>query len=268
VVWNNEYFQLKKRALIVNSRKYKSFLVYLALAVFAVPAHAISWQSVLSFIQTMQSEMSAWAVTTKQTSVAAHQVSQANLNTQKALATAIGAISMSERVSDAVMSVDGQWGQPVTIKCTAQKAAAMQVEAWSQVGLDRSKLMGTFASTRVASKSHADRERLALRKDSYCTVGEARSGMCELKANGMQGWDSNYGGPFGERTLAAEGELAGYAYAAMVADVRAAGALDCKSKACEAAASQQLALAAVGTMAADAFVGQVLERRVPVLTGK
>ena len=84
----------------------------------------------------------------------------------------------------------------------------------------------------------------------------------------MQGWDSNYGGAFGERTLAAEGELAGYAYAAMVADTRAPAALDCKSSACAAAASEQLALSAAGTMVADAFLGQVLERRVPVITGQ
>ena len=238
-----------------------------ALLLASPSAQAFSWQSVLQFIQTMQSELSAWAVTTKQTSVSANQQAQSIQTSQQQLATAMGAISMSERVGNAIMSVDANFGQPVTIKCTAQKAASMQVEAWSQVSFDRSKLMGTFASTRVADKSRAERERIALRKDSYCTIGEAKSGMCELKANGMQGWDSNYGGAFGERTLPAEGELAGYAYAAMVADVRAPAALDCKSKACAAAASQQLALAAVGTMAADAFVGQVLERRVPMLTG-
>jgi hypothetical protein len=257
-----------KGAAMMKSRGYKQVLVAATLLGCVVPASAFSWASVLSFVQTMQSELSAWSVTTKQTSVAANQEAQASHTTQKVLATAIGAIAMSERVRDAVMSVDGQWGQPVTIKCTAQKGAAMQVEAWSQVDLDRAKLMGTFSSTRVASRGHAERERMALRKDSYCTVGEARSGMCELKANGMQGWDSNYGGAFGERTLAAEGELAGYAYAAMVSDVRAPAALDCTSKACGSAASEQLALSAVGTMVADSFVGQVLERRVPVLTGK
>lgn len=239
-----------------------------ALVAFSPSAHALTWASVLEFIASMQQELSAWSIATKQTAVAANQVAQSLQTSQQELATAMGAIAMSERVTNAVMSVDGNWGQPVTIKCTAQKAAAMQVEAWSQVSLDRSKLMGTFASNRVADKSHAERERIALRKDSYCTVGEAKSGMCQLKANGMQGWDANYGGAFGERTLPAEGELAGYAYAAMVADVRAPAVLDCKSKACAAAASEQLALAAVGTMAADAFVGQVLERRVPMLTGQ
>lgn len=231
-------------------------------------AYALSWQSVVQLYQTMQSEVSAWAVTTKQTAVSANQAAHSSQVAQQQLATAIGAISMSDRVRSAVMSVDGQWGQPVSIKCTAQKAAAMQVEAWSQVAMDRSKLLGTFATTRVLTKAQGERERLTLRRESFCTVGEAKAGFCALKANGMQGWDSNYGGAFGERTLPAEGELAGLAYAAMVADVRASAAVDCRSKACAAAASLELAHAAVGTMVADSFVGQVLERRVPMLTGK
>jgi hypothetical protein len=238
-----------------------------ALAMVGQPAHA-QFASIAQFLQTMQSEMSAWAVNTKQTAVAANQEAQSSQTSAQQLATAIGAIDMASRVGNAALSFDGTLGQPVTIKCVAQKNAAMQVEAWSQVALDRSKLMATFASTRVASKAQAERERVGLRKDSYCTVGDAKSGFCKLKANGMQGWDANYGGAFGERTLPAEGELAGYAFAAMVADTRAPVAMDCKSKSCAAAASQQLALASAGSMVADAFVGQVLERRVPMLTGK
>lgn len=231
-------------------------------------AQALSWQSIVSWVTTMQSEMLAWNITVKQTAVAAEQQSTANQRAQQQLATAMGTIGMSARMIDSVIAFDSSLGQPVTLKCEAQKNALVQAVAQEQIGLDRTKLMGTFASTRVASASEGERERITLHRDNYCTIGEARSGMCELKANGMQGWDTNYAGAFGEQTLAAEGELAGYAYAAMVADSRAPAALDCKSTACAAAASEQLALAATGTMVADAFLGQVMERRVPVLTGK
>lgn len=231
-------------------------------------ASALAWESVLEWLETQQNEMSAWAVTTKQTAVSANQMGQSQQISQQQLATAIGALSMSNRVSQAVLSFDGTLGQPVTIKCEAQKDATLQVQAWQQVGLDRAHLMNTFASTRVANEASVGRERMALHKDSYCTIGEAKVGMCELQANGMQGWDSNYGGAFAETTLAAEGELAGYAYAAMLADTRAPAALDCTSAACAAAAGEQLAVAAVGTMVADALVGQVLERRVPMMTGQ
>lgn len=237
--------------------------------VFASPsANAFSFQSVVMWLKNMQSEVSAWAITTKQTALSANQSAASRHAANRELATAIGAISMSDRVAKAVTSVDGSLGQPVTIKCAAQKDATLQVEARQQISHDRMKLIGTFAATRVASTGAAEFERLSLHKDSYCTISEAKVGLCTLKANGMQGWDSNYAGAFGETTLAAEGELAGYAYAAMVADTRAPAALDCKSAACAAATSEQLALSAVGAMVADTFVGQVLERRVPVITGK
>lgn len=231
-------------------------------------AQAITWQSAVQWILSMQNELSGWAVTVKQTALAANQVGQSHLIAQQQLATAIGAIAMSDRVSKAVMAVDPNWGQPVTIKCEAQKDATSQVEARHQISLDRSKLMATFASTRVADQAHAERERMALHRDSYCTVSEAQVGLCQLTPNGMQGWDVNYAGAFAERTLPAEGELAGYAYAAMVADTRAPAVADCKSTACAAAAEQQLSRAAAGTLVADAIVGQVLERRVPMLTGQ
>jgi hypothetical protein len=239
----------------------------LVLMITAPVAQAITWQSALQWILSMQNELSGWAVTVKQTALAANQVGQSRLVSQQQLATAMGAIAMSERVSKAVMAVDPNWGQPVTVKCEAQKDATSQVEAWHQVSLDRSKLMATFASTRVADQAHAERERMALHRDSYCTISEAKVGMCQLRPNGMQGWDVNYAGAFVERTLPAEGELAGYAYAAMVTDTRAPAVADCKSASCATAAEQQLARAAAGTLVADAIVGQVLERRVPMLTG-
>lgn len=231
-------------------------------------AQAWTWQSIVTWYNTMVGEASAWNIYSQQVKLSSTIQATASQHAQQQLATAIGAISMAGRMVDTVASFDGTLGQPVTLKCEAQKNAMVQAVAWEQVTLDRAKLMGTFASTRVASTSEGERERITLHRDNYCTIAEARAGMCELKANGMQGWDSNYAGAFGEQTLAAEGELAGYAYAAMVADTRAPAALDCKSTACAAAASEQLALAATGTMVADAFLGQVMERRVPVLTGK
>lgn len=239
-----------------------------ALLLATPSAQALTWQSVITWIKNMHSEVSAWSVSVKQAALAADQQAKANQRAQQQLATAIGTISMSDRMTRAVGQFSGAMGQPQTVNCEAQHQASVQAAAWEQVSHDRSRLMGTFASGRVASTGSAERERAALHRDSYCTMGEARAGMCALKANGMQGWDSNYGGAFGERTLAAEGELAGYAYAAMVADTRAPAALDCKSSACAAAASEQLALSAAGTMVADAFLGQVLERRVPVITGQ
>lgn len=231
-------------------------------------AHALTWESVLTFIKTMGTESSAWAVTVKQTSIAANQQSQSEAMAKKQLATAIGAIRMSNRAVDAVTSVDSKLGQAVTGKCIAQRNGQLHVEAVSQKERDAGRLMASFSSGRVGSRAAANAEALSVHRETYCTISEAKQGMCALSANGMQGWDVNYAGAFGESTLAPEGELAGYAYIAMIADVRADAHGDCTTTACAAAQSQQLATAAMGAMVANSLIGQVTDRRVPMLTGK
>ena len=242
--------------------------VGLGLGVTALPAQALTWASVLTFISTMQTEMSAWAVTVKQTSLSANVISKMDNDAKKQLANAIGAIDMSDRVISAVSSFDAAVGQPVTLKCQAQQQGKLFVEAQSQRDKDAARLMASYASQRVGSRAVADQETLAMHRESYCTVSEAKQGMCTLNANGMQGWDVDYAGPFSEKTLAAEGETAAYAYAAMVTDQRAEAHIDCTTAACNAALANQLATSAMSAMAANSLVGQVTDRRVPMLTGQ
>lgn len=239
-----------------------------AVSVVSLPAQALSWASVATFISTMQSEASAWAVATKQTALSANVVSQIDNESKKQLANAIGAISLSDRVMTAVTSFDSALGQPVTIKCEAQQQGKLFVEAESQRDKDASKLMASYASLRVGSRAQADQSALAMHRDTYCTVSEAKQGICGLNPNGMQGWDIDYAGAFSEKTLAPEGEAAAYAYAAMITDTRAEAQIDCSSAACNAAQAQQLATSAMGAMAANSLIGQVTDRRVPMLTGQ
>lgn len=244
-----------------------------ALAVVAAifvsgPAHAQTWASVATFLRTMQDEASAWAITTKQTAVSAQQQNDSRVRSQSMLASAIGAIEMSNRVSQAILSVDPAVGQPSTLLCEAQTEGALRVEALGQRDRDAARLMQSFASSRVSTQAKADEAVVAQRKDTYCTVSEAKAGACKLVANGMQGWDSNYAGAFGQRTLSPEGELAGYAYVAMLTDTRASAAIDCTSAACQSAAASQMRVAAMSTMAANSLIGQVADRRIPVLTGQ
>lgn len=242
--------------------------VGLGLGITALPAQALSWASVLTFISTMQTEMSAWSVTVKQTALSANVVSQVDSDSKKQLANAVGAIDMSDRVMKSATSFDSAVGQPVTIKCTAQEQGKLFVEAVSQRDKDTARLMANYAAKRVSSRASADQETLAMHRDTYCTVSEARQGMCSLNANGMQGWDMDYAGPFSEKTLAPEGEVAAYAYTAMISDQRAEAHIDCTTVACNAAQSQQLAASAMAAMAANSLVGQATDRRVPMLTGQ
>lgn len=239
--------------------------LFMSIALVSLPTQAISWSSIVAFITTMQTEMSAWAINVKQTSLAAHQITSAEVYSKKQLATAIGAINMSDRVSKAVTSFDSELGQPMTIKCEAQKQGKLFVEAVAQRDRDSSKLMTSYSSQRVGSRAEADFEILNIHKNTYCSIAEAKQGICELTPNGMQAWDTDYSGAFTEATLSPEGELAGYAYTAMVTDLRAEAQADCSSASCSAAQSHQLAASAFTAMSANSLVGQVVHRRVPVL---
>jgi len=88
-------------------------IVGVALGVTVLPAQALSWASVVTFISTMQTEMSAWAITVKQTALSANVVSQMDSDSKKQLANAAGAISMSDRVMrEAVVGLLRSCGGP------------------------------------------------------------------------------------------------------------------------------------------------------------
>jgi len=216
----------------------------------------------------MQNESSAWSVTTKQTSLSANVMGTSDLDSKKQLANALGAIDMSNRVTQAAIDFNPMTGQPSSILCSAQQNGKLAVEARSQQQMDGNRLMASYASTRVGSRAQADTDRLTLHRGTYCTVSESKSGLCALTANGMQGWDVNYQGAFGQDTLAPEGEVAGYAYVSMLSDTRAEVKTDCSSTACASAQASQLAASAASSMVANSLVGQITERRQPILTGQ
>ena len=77
-------------------------LALVALVGLSAEAQAFGWASVVSWFQTMQREVSALAIQVKQNAVSANQVSDAEMNTRKQLAVAMGALMTSERVRDVV----------------------------------------------------------------------------------------------------------------------------------------------------------------------
>lgn len=231
-------------------------------------ANAFSFISVATWIQKMWGEASAMAISTKQTAVSANLVAQTENSSKLALAQAMGTLTLTKRIVNTRLQYDGLFGQPPSIQCENSKEGELRAAAVEQSDRDRNHLMNSFAASRISSSATGDYERRFLHKTSYCTMSEAKSGFCQLSPNGMQGWDINYGGAFAETKLAPEGELAGMAYVAMVSDVRAPSAIDCESASCAGAATRQLQLSAASAMVANSLTGQVMDRRVPMITGK
>ncbi|HEN3280861.1 TPA: hypothetical protein U5D21_002708 [Yersinia enterocolitica] len=233
---------------------------------FTANSYAASWLSVSQLATTMQQESSAMAITVKQTAISANQEALGILNTAKTVAVARGAIQMTNRVVDAFTSFEPVFGQSSTNSCLAHMQNSYVMDSSAQSRKDAMSLMQNFTSKRISSQAAADTEIISIHKDVYCTVGEAKAGSCTLKPNGMQGWDSNYSGAFTQRTMSPDAELAAYAYTAMITDTRAPQAIDCKSASCQSASLQQLASSSVASMAANSFIGQITDRRIPELT--
>jgi hypothetical protein len=249
-------------------KKYLPFILGALMMSVSLPAHA--WlEMIVSFFaeQIVPGQLSSLRIATQQTAVSAHVVSEAELNSKKTLADAVAAIQQSDRVYEALANYSEMTGQPITNKCVALGDNATAVKAMQNARKDARTLMESYSAARVGSSIEKDNEALDTHRKYYCTVSEAKQGMCELYPNGMQWWDTNYSGPFGESTLSPDSELAAYAYTQMVLDTRAEAVIDCKSASCSAASTNHLGTNALGSMAAASFIGQATERRIVVTEG-
>lgn len=240
-------------------------LAIAALLGAAAQAHASGWASVLSWFTTMQREVSALAIQVKQNVVAANQISDAEMNTRKQLAVAMGALMSSERVRDVVANYDAQLGQPVLLKCDAQLDRKFQVEVFNQSARNTREFVSNYAAASTPSRAAAEQGVLNQHRELFCSVSEAKQGLCELKPNGMQGWDSSYAGPFGEQTMTPDVELAAFNYITHLVDTRAPAGIDCKTEACAAARLEFMGATAIGSMVAESLVGQLSMRRSTVV---
>lgn len=247
---------------MISKNKLFIGLIYTA-GIFPSLSQAASWISVTELVSTMQQGMSALNVATKQAALAANQQSLAAVNAFKMLSTSRGAVEMSNRLIDTFSSFDASTGQASSNGCVAHMQNSLSIQADELAESNRAALMQTYVTKRYGAQSMADNERLNMHRDTYCSASEAKSGACTIKANGMQGWDTDYAGAFNQPTLSPEAELAGYAYIANLTDHRIAVSQDCQSIACQAATLTQMRSSAFDSMVADSLVGQLTERRIP-----
>lgn len=228
-------------------------------------AQAFGWASALAWFSTMQREVSSFAIQVKQSAVAANQVSDAEVNSRKQLAVAMGALMTSERVRETVKNYDPSLGQPMLLKCDAQLDRTLQVEVFNQAAKNTRGFVSNFAAASTASNAESETNTLSQHRELFCSVSEAKQGLCELKPNGMQAWDASYSGPFGEQTMSPDVELAAFNYITNLVDTRAPDGINCKSEACSAARLENMQATAMGSMVAESLVGQLSMRRSTVL---
>lgn len=245
---------------MLKSSKFKVQATALA-ALMTISAEAHAWASVVAWFVTMQREVSSLAVSVMQGGVSANQISDAEVNSRKTLSVAMGALTTSDRVREVVKNYDPNLGQPMLLKCEAQLDRTLQVEVTHQANKNALGFVTNFASASTSSRADADRDTLDQHRDFFCSVSEAKQGLCELKPNGMQGWDSSYSGPFGQLTMTPEGELAAANYITNLVDARPPEGINCKSQACSSARLEYMQVTALGSMVAESLVSQLSARR-------
>ncbi len=245
----------------------RKFILLWILIFGSSAANAFSFASVVEIFQSMQREMSAWAVTTKQSAVAANQVSEMSKASNQQLATAIGAISMSERIRDAVSGFSGAIGQPESNRCQAQRDNNAFTRAMTAQRKDLVARMNVYVNSRADSIVTEAQEKIAAH-DDFCSVSEAKQGICKLKPNGMQSWDSNYSSFYSQQSLTPTSEIAALNYVNMTTSNTPLVSSDCKSVECKNVRQKQNELSAISSMATNAYLHQVSMRVRPEVIEK
>ena len=238
-------------------------VLFISLFIVTSSAHAGTWVSTVTLESVKQTLSSAMSVVTKQTSVSANQAAEARVNTYKTLSDAMSTINMSNRLIDAVVSFDPHFGQPQSNSCQAVLQKGYNLQARQVANQSQQILIQNYVNDRYSGALEGSQRLIETHKSEYCTVGESKAGFCQLKANGMQGWDADYSGFSSAKTLAPDAELAGYAYAGMITDQTMSVATECHSESCRTAAMNQLKTASINSLIATAIVGQVTDRRLP-----
>lgn len=246
-------------------KSYKAFIFSTLLSSCLVGGYIYAQSfSPIALIQTGQREMSALAVFTKQLSLSAQQEGVAAVFSGKQVVNAVSALQMHEKFVRVFEQFDPRFGQPRSILCEAQAQGNYTLSANDESQQSVARLMQNYSTQRVESPLEIEQNRLQTHEQLYCSLDEEKIGACKRIANGMQAWDSNYAGAFGESTASPESELAGYAYTQMIVDHRPSAAVDCTTIACSAASSRQLRRMSLSSAVATVYTSQMADRRVPL----
>ena len=235
-----------------------------AFSMMNVPAYAqVTWASVVAYLRNMLREGEAWSMVVSQSSLSAEQVAETYKQSTQQLARAIDLQRKEELLTKVVSDYGAETGQPDSVGCVAHVNARRHVQAQVQAEQDGARLIENFSQIHAKRAMERRREMLERLKGTYCTVSEARQGICTLQGNGMQGWDRNYAGAFSKGTLGPEEEIAAYDYAHMVSVVDGDEIADCEGAACEKNRLDAMRRAAMSSMVAGVLVEQATSRRTP-----
>lgn len=192
----------------------------------------------------------------------AQRQSQTLASSAKMVANSMAGVDMVDRYINVKIDHHPRTGLPLSNKCAAVQTQNHVVDAADMSRRDRHALQASFAVNRYIPASDWFTQQHERHTELYCSVSEAKQGMCELKPNAMQGFDSNYAAVTSEPTLSPEMELAGYDYITNLVYETNSIPKDCATEACQIHLVNDQRRRAVATMVSYTLLDQIASRRV------
>jgi hypothetical protein len=245
-------------------------VVYAAvLTPVAANGFGFSFQAFLEWLSTKGQMTSAVKVSTAQTSLSAQQVSLGSIEAGKAFANAYSTNAIHNDTVGAIADYFPGY-LPSSSRCDAITKSQLQVEAGAQAGRDSRKLADALSSAMADNQRDVKKAKSDIHRNLYCSVEEAKSGLCEIRVDGLQSADADYSVAFlGNATISPEVEISGMSYVANVADVSTGAETSlCNTPECISAMMNTSRDQAIYSMVGSVFSDQLAARRIPVMSGK
>jgi hypothetical protein len=202
---------------------------------------------------------SAISVMTKQEGIGAQQQAESAMISSKALATAIGAINMSDRVLRFMVDDAGRLGSSQTTTCSVfaeQQAENIKI---LQSSINAANMVSNYMKVMMSNSVESEKDKL-VRHGNYCSIAEANMGTCTLLPNGLQAADSNYSLVFSKSKLQDDTFNAATDYIANIADTRYSAQDICSNTQCMTKQIEFLNKTSGNSLAAFVLSNQVSDR--------
>lgn len=248
---------------MVTFMKIKNRLM--AISTIVLSANVFAIQAENSYSLMTNQVKGAYSVFTQQKSVSSQQQAQSAMTSNQALATAIGAINMSDRMLRFMLDDAGRLGSSQTTSCVVFADQQAEKVKLIQSSINARAMVANFTKVMMGNSVSAENNRLERHKN-YCSIAEANMGLCALLPNGLQAADSNYALVFNSNKLQTDTFNAATDYIANIVDTRYSAQDICSNSQCISKQIDHINRTSGNSLAAYVLSNQVSQRMPYALT--
>lgn len=231
----------------------------LLLSLLSISSHSFAVQAENNYNLLTQQVKGAYSVLTQQKAIGSQQQAESAKNAHQALATAIGAINMSDRLLKFMVDDAGRLGSSQTTSCVVfanQQAEKIKLVQSSIYARD---MVSNFMKVMMSNSSEAEANRIERHKN-YCSIAEANMGICSILPNGLQSGDSNYSLVFNHNKLQSDTHKAATDYIANIVDNRYSAQDICSNAQCISKQIDYITRTSGNSLSAFVLSNQVSQR--------